>query len=198
MKIDAEKIKTLRKSTGAGFLDCKKALEENDENVEKAAEFLRKKGMANAIKKMSREANQGIIENYIHPGAQLGVMVEINCETDFVARTAEFKELAHEIAMHIAIADPKYVKREDVPENVLNREKEIYAEQLKNSGKPANVVEKIIKGKIEKFYKEICLLDQQYARDNSLTIHDLIKSFIAKLGENITVRRFARFKIGEE
>ncbi|MCD6246032.1 translation elongation factor Ts [candidate division WOR-3 bacterium] len=198
MKIDAEKIKQLRKSTGAGFLDCKKALEENNGDVEKAAEFLRKKGIANAVKKMSREANQGIIEAYIHPGAQLGVMVEINCETDFVARTAEFKELAHEIAMHIAIADPKYVKSEDVPEDVLKKEKEIYAEQMKNSGKPANVIDKIVEGKINKFYKEVCLLEQQYARDNSITIHDLIKSFIAKLGENITVRRFARFKIGEE
>ncbi len=198
MKIDAEKIKQLRKATGAGFLDCKNALEENNGDIDKAAEFLRKKGIANAVKKMSREANQGIIEPYIHPGAQLGVMVEVNCETDFVARTADFKELAHEIAMHIAIAAPKYVKREDVPEDILNKEREIYAEQLKNSGKPENVIEKIIEGKINKFYKEICLLEQEYARDNSMTIHDLIKSFIAKLGENITVRRFARFKIGEE
>ena len=198
MKIDAEKIKALRKSTGAGFLDCKKALEENGGDIEKATEFLRKKGIASAVKKMSREAKEGIVESYIHPGAQLGVMVEVNCETDFVARTAEFKQLAHEIAMHIAIAAPQYVKREDVPEDVLNKEKEIYTEQMKNSGKPENVIEKIVEGKINKFYKEICLLEQEYARDNSVSIHDLVKSFIAKLGENITIRRFARFKIGEE
>ncbi len=198
MKVTPEMVKELRKTTGAGILACKNALVNNDCNIDKAVEYLRKQGIVNAVKKMSREANQGIIESYIHPGAQLGILVELNCETDFVARTVDFKELAHEIAMHIAIASPKYVKKEDVPKKIIDKEKEIYAEQMKNSGKPDKVIANIVEGKIKKYYKEVCLLEQGYARDNSITVQELIKDFISKLGENISVRRFARFKIGEE
>lgn len=198
MKVTPEMVKELRKTTGAGILACKNALVNNDCNIDKAVEYLRKQGVVNAVKKMSREANQGIIESYIHPGSQLGIMVELNCETDFVARTVDFKELAHEIAMHIAIASPKYIKKEDVSNEIIDKEKEIYTEQMKKSGKPDKVIANIIEGKIRKYYKEVCLLEQEYARDSSVTVQELIKGFIAKLGENISVRRFARFKIGEE
>ncbi|MCK4544275.1 elongation factor Ts [candidate division WOR-3 bacterium] len=198
MKVTPEMVKELRKTTGAGILACKNALVNNDCNIDKAVEYLRKQGVVNAVKKMSREANQGIIESYIHPGSQLGIMVELNCETDFVARTVDFKELAHEIAMHIAIASPKYIKKEDVSNEIIDKEKEIYTEQMKKSGKPDKVITNIVEGKIRKYYKEVCLLEQEYARDSSVTVQELIKGFIAKLGENISVRRFARFKIGEE
>jgi elongation factor Ts len=198
MKVTPEMVKELRKTTGAGILACKNALVNNDCNIDKAVEYLRKQGVVNAVKKMSREANQGIIESYIHPGSQLGIMVELNCETDFVARTVDFKELAHEIAMHIAIASPKYIKKEDVSNEIIDKEKEIYTEQMKKSGKPDKVIANIVEGKIRKYYKEVCLLEQEYARDSSVTVQELIKGFIAKLGENISVRRFARFKIGEE
>jgi len=198
MKVTPEMVKELRKTTGAGILACKNALVNNDCNIDKAVEYLRKQGVVNAVKKMSREANQGIIESYIHPGAQLGIMVEINCETDFVARTVDFKELAHEIAMHIAIASPKYIKKENISNEIIDKEKEIYTEQMKNSGKPEKVIANIVEGKIKKYYKEVCLLEQEYARDNSITVQELIKGFISKLGENISIRRFARFKIGEE
>ena len=198
MKVTPEMVKELRKTTGAGILACKNALVNNDCNIDKAVEYLRKQGVVNAVKKMSREANQGIIESYIHPGAQLGIMVEINCETDFVARTVDFKELAHEIAMHIAIASPKYIKKENISNEIIDKEKEIYTEQMKNSGKPEKVIANIVEGKIKKYYKEVCLLEQEYARDSSITVQELIKGFISKLGENISIRRFARFKIGEE
>ncbi len=198
MKVTPEMVKELRKATGAGILACKDALVNSDCNIDKAAEYLRKQGVVNAVKKMSREANQGIIESYIHPGAQLGIMVELDCETDFVARTVDFKELAHEIAMHIAIASPKYIKKEDISDEIIDKEKEIYTEQMKNSGKPDKVITNIIEGKIKKYYKDVCLLEQEYARDSSVTVQELIKGFISKLGENISVRRFARFKIGEE
>ena len=198
MKVTPEMVKELRKTTGAGILACKNALVNNDCNIDKAVEYLRKQGVVNAVKKMSREANQGIIESYIHPGAQLGIMVEINCETDFVARTVDFKELAHEIAMHIAIASPKYIKKENISNEIIDKEKEIYTEQMKNSGKPEKIIANIVEGKIKKYYKEVCLLEQEYARDSSITVQELIKGFISKLGENISIRRFARFKIGEE
>jgi len=198
MKISADLIKELRERTGAGILDCKKALEKTGGDIDKAVEELRKMGIAKADKKLSRETKEGIIESYIHPGAKLGVLVELNCETDFVANTKEFKELAHNIAMQIAAQAPSFVKREDIPQEVLEKEKEIYREQLKNSGKPEHVIEKIVEGKLEKFYEEACLYEQPYIKDPSITVEELIKTHIAKFGENIRVKRFARFRIGEE
>ena len=198
MKISADLIKELRERTGAGILDCKKALEKTGGDIDKAVEELRKMGIAKADKKLSRETKEGIIESYIHPGAKLGVLVELNCETDFVANTKEFKELAHNIAMQIAAQAPSFVKREDIPQEVIEKEKEIYREQLKNSGKPEHVIEKIVEGKLEKFYEEACLYEQAYIKDPSITVEELIKTHIAKFGENIRVKRFARFRIGEE
>jgi len=198
MKISADLIKELRERTGAGILDCKKALEKTGGDIEKAVEELRKMGIAKADKKLSRETKEGIIEAYIHPGAKLGVLVELNCETDFVANTKEFKELAHNIAMQIAAQAPRFVKREDIPQEVLEKEREIYREQLKNSGKPEHVIDKIVEGKLEKFYEEACLYEQAYIKDPSITVEELIKTHIAKFGENIRVKRFARFRIGEE
>lgn len=198
MKISADLIKELRERTGAGILDCKKALEKTGGDIDKAVEELRKMGIAKADKKLSRETKEGLIEAYIHPGAKLGVLVELNCETDFVANTKEFKELAHNIAMQIAAQAPSFVKREDIPQEVIEKEKEIYREQLKNSGKPEHVIEKIVEGKLEKFYEEACLYEQAYIKDPSITVEELIKTHIAKFGENIRVKRFARFRIGEE
>jgi len=198
MKISADLIKELRERTGAGILDCKKALEKTGGDIDKAVEELRKMGIAKADKKLSRETKEGLVEAYIHPGAKLGVLVELNCETDFVANTKEFKELAHNIAMQIAAQAPSFVKREDIPQEVIEKEKEIYREQLKNSGKPEHVIEKIVEGKLEKFYEEACLYEQAYIKDPSITVEELIKTHIAKFGENIRVKRFARFRIGEE
>ncbi len=195
--MDLELIKELRAKTGAGIVDCKKALAEANGNIEKAIEILREKGIAKAVKKAGRATNQGIVSAYIHPGAQLGVLVELDCETDFVARTDEFKTLANEIALQIAATDPDYIDRNDVPEDVIEKEKEIYRKQLEEQKKPAHIIDKIIEGKIETFYKEHCLLDLPYIRDEKRTIRDLIKEHIAKFGENISVRRFARFKVGE-
>ncbi len=195
--MDLELIKELRAKTGAGIVDCKKALAEANGNIDKAIEILREKGIAKAVKKAGRATNQGIVSAYIHPGAQLGVLLELDCETDFVARTEEFKKLANEIALQIAATDPDYVDREEVPEEVIEKEKEIYRKQLEEQKKPAHIIDKIIQGKIETFYKEHCLLDLPYIRDEKITIKDLIKEYIAKFGENITVRRFARFKVGE-
>uniref|UniRef100_A0A7C4U1H7 Elongation factor Ts n=1 Tax=Caldisericum exile TaxID=693075 RepID=A0A7C4U1H7_9BACT len=190
-------IKELRARTGAGVSDCKKALEEANGDIEHAIDILREKGIAKAVKKSGRVTNEGLIASYIHPGAQLGVLVEVNCETDFVARTDEFKHLANEIALQIAASSPDYVSREDVPKEVIEKEREIYKKQLEEEHKPANVIEKIIEGKIETFYKEHCLLEQPYLRDESITVEELVKEHIAKFGENITVRRFVRFKVGE-
>ncbi len=195
--MDLELIKELRAKTGAGIVDCKKALAEANGNIEKAIEILRERGIAKAVKKAGRATNQGIVAAYIHPGAQLGVLVELDCETDFVARTDEFKSLANEIALQIAATDPDYIDREDVPEEVLEKEKEIYRKQLEEQKKPAHIIDKIIQGKIETFYKEHCLLDLPYIRDEKRTIRDLIKEHIAKFGENISVRRFSRYKVGE-
>ncbi len=197
-KITTEMIKELRERTGAGLLDCKKALEQADGDLDKAVEILRKMGIAKADKKLDRETKEGIIEAYIHPGSQLGVLVEINCETDFVARTEDFKHFAHEIAMQIAAAAPKYVSIEDIPEEVIEKEKEIYLAQLKDSKKPPHVIDKIIEGKLKKFYQEVVLLEQPYIRDESKTIRDLLKETIGKLKENIRIKRFARFRVGEE
>ncbi len=196
-EVTAEMVKTLREKTGAGIMECKTALNEAGGNFDKAVDILRKKGIASASKKIGRTAVEGVIEAYIHAGSKIGVMVEINCETDFVARTSDFKMFAKDIAMQIAAATPLYVDRESVPAAIIEKEKEIYAEQSKASGKPAPVIEKMAQGKLEKFYKEVCLLEQSYIRDPNVVIGDLLKSMIAKVGENIVIRRFSRYQIGE-
>jgi elongation factor Ts len=193
-----EKVKELKEITGAGFADCRKALAEANGDMEKAIEILRKKGLAKAEKKLARQAKEGIIDAYIHIGGRIGVLVEVNCETDFVARNEEFKKFVHEIAMQIAAMSPRWIKREDVPEEIVRREFEIYFEQSKAEGKPDHIAEKIAKGKLEKFFEENCLYEQIWIRDGKSKIEDLIKSMIAKFGENISVRRFARFEIGKD
>ena len=197
MAISAEMVKELREKTGAGMMECKKALEESNGDFEKAVTVLRQKGLASASKKAGRTASEGIISSYIHMD-RIGVLVEVNCETDFVARTEDFRSLVKDIAMHIAAANPVYISREQVSEEVVEKEKEIYKAQI--SGKPAQVVEKIIEGKLEKFYNDTCLLDQVFIKDpeQKLKVKDLITEKIAKLGENIVVRRFARFQLGEK
>ncbi|WP_022669575.1 translation elongation factor Ts [Hippea alviniae] len=196
-QITAAMVKELRERTGAGMMACKKALQETDGDIEKAIDKLREMGLASAAKKAGREANEGKITSYIHAGGKIGVLVEVNCETDFVANTDDFNQLCKDIAMHIAAAAPLYVKREDIPEEELNKEKEIMKEQLRQQGKPENILDKIVEGKIEKYYEEVCLLEQPFIKDSEVKIKDLIQNAIAKLGENIVVRRFARFKIGE-
>ncbi|NPA26569.1 MAG: translation elongation factor Ts [Chloroflexi bacterium] len=195
MGVPVELIKKLRAATGAGILDCRKALEEAGGDFDKAVEILRKKGLAKAAKKAGREAREGVIETYVHGGGRIGVMVEVNCETDFVARTPEFRELAHEIALQIAAMAPKYVRDEDIPEEVLERERAIARERAK--GKPEHVVERIVDGMLEKFKNEVVLLRQPYIRDESKTVGQLIQEAIAKIGENIVVRRFVRWELGE-
>lgn len=191
-------IKELRERTGAGVMEAKKALEEANGDMEKAVTILREKGVIKAAKKAGRVAKEGIIEAYIHTGDKLGVLVEVNCETDFVARTDEFRKLAKDIALQIAGMNPQYVSKEDVPPEVIEKEKEIYRTQLKNEGKPEHVIEKIIEGKLEKFYEEVCLLEQPFVRNPEIKVKDLITEAISKLGENIVVRRFARFVVGED
>lgn len=198
MEITIEMIKELRERTGAGVMEAKRALEEANGDIEKAVTILREKGVIKAAKKAGRTAKEGIIEAYIHTGEKLGVLVEVNCETDFVARTDEFKKLAKEIALQIAGMNPQYVSREDVPQEVIEKEKEIYRVQLKNEGKPDHVIEKIIEGKLEKFYEEVCLLEQPFVRNPEIKVKDLVTEAISKLGENIVIRRFARFVVGEE
>jgi elongation factor Ts len=193
-----EKVKELKETTGAGFAECRKALAEANGDIEKAIEILKKRGLTRAEKKLSREAKEGIVEAYIHIGGRIGVLVEINCETDFVARNEEFKKFAHEIAMQIAAMSPRWIKREDIPEEIVKKEFEIYFEQSKAEGKPEHIAEKIAKGKLEKFFEENCLYEQIWVRDGKSKIEDLIKSMVAKFGENIVVRRFARFEIGKE
>ena len=196
--ITAAMVKELREQTGAGMMDCKKALQETDGDLQKAMDFLRKKGVAKAEKKASRDANDGIVEAYIHAGGKLGVLVEINCETDFVAKTEDFKEFARNLAMQIAATNPLAVNREDIPKEMIDKEIEIYKGQAKDSGKPDHIIEKIATGKLEKFYSENTLLEQGYIKDPDTTIKDYLTAIIAKLGENITVRRFTRFRIGDE
>ncbi len=196
-EITAGLVKDLREKTGAGMMDCKNALVEAGGDMEKAIEILRKKGIARATKKAERAANEGRIEAYIHPGSKLGVLVEINCETDFVANTDDFQSFAHDIAMQIAASAPLYVRREEVDQEVVDREMEIYKEQARAQGKPENILEKIASGKIDKFYSEICLLEQPFVKDPEKTINDLVTDTIAKLGENMSIRRFTRFKVGE-
>jgi elongation factor Ts len=198
VEINTQMVKELRSRTNAGIMDCKEALTEAGADMEKAVDFLRKKGLATALKRAGREALEGLVHSYIHTGGKIGVLVEVNSETDFVAKTDEFKEFVKNIAMHIAATKPLGVRREDIPEEVLKREEEIYRAQAKDLGKPDKVTEKIVQGKMEKFYKESCLLDQQYVRDTDLTIQDLIHDMVAKTGENLMVRRFVRYRLGGE
>ena len=195
--ISAQDVKDLRERTGAGMMDCKKALTEADGDMEKAIDLLREKGLAAAAKKAGRIAAEGIVEAYIHGGGRIGVLVEVNCETDFVAKTDEFKAFCRDIAMQIAAASPEYVRREEVPEPVLERERHIARQQAINDGKPEKILDKIVEGRIEKFYKEVCLMEQVYIKDNDLTVDKYLTSKIAKIGENISIRRFARFVVGE-
>jgi elongation factor Ts len=197
MQIPAHLVKELRERTGAGFSDCRAALVEAEGNVEKAIDILRKKGQAAAAKKAQREASEGLVGSYIHAGGKIGVLVEVNCESDFVARTDGFQNLCHDIAMHIAALDPRYVRREEVTPEMLDKEREIYKAQALATGKPEAVVERIVNGKMEKFYEENCLYEQHYIKDESVTIGEMVKQAIAKLGENIVIKRFARFKVGE-
>jgi elongation factor Ts len=196
-KIDAKLVKELREKSGAPMGDCLKALQESKGAMEEAFVILRKRGMASAQKKASRSTNEGAVGQYIHAGGKIGVLVEVNCESDFVARTDDFQELLKDIAMHIAATDPRYIRREDVTEEDLAREKDIYRAQAAATGKPAPVIEKIVEGKMSKFYEEVCLLEQPFIKEQSTTIKDIIATKVAKLGENITVRRFARFKVGD-
>jgi elongation factor Ts len=197
VKIDAKLVKELREKSGAPMGDCLKALQEAAGDMENAFVVLRKRGMASAAKKASRSTNEGAVGNYIHAGGKIGVMLELNCESDFVARTEDFQELLRDISMHIAAVDPRFVGRDEVTEADVEREKEIYRAQAAATGKPANIIEKMLEGKMGKFYEEVCLLDQPFIKDQSQTVAQVIASKVAKLGENITVRRFARFKIGE-
>jgi len=195
--INATQVKELREKTGAPMMDCKNALTEAKGDMEAAIVVLRKKGIATAAKKATRVTSEGSVTSYIHAGGKIGVLVEINCESDFVARTDDFKEMAHDIAMHIAASDPKFIRREDVTSADFDREKDIYRAQAAASGKPAPVVEKIVEGKMAKFYEEVCLLDQPFIKDQTISVQQLIATKVGKLGENISVRRFARFKVGE-
>jgi elongation factor Ts len=195
--ISATMVKQLREKTGAGMMDCKKALVECDSDVDKAVDFLRKKGLATAQKRAGRAMSEGTIQSYIHMGGKLGVLVEVNCETDFVAKNEDFVGFAKNIAMHIAATNPLGIQAEDLEEDIVNREKEIYKSQALETGKPENVIAKIVEGKMKKFYTENCLLKQAYVRDPDLTIEDLLNEMIAKIGENITIKRFVRFQIGQ-
>ena len=195
--ISAELVKQLREKTGAGMMDCKKALVECDGDVEKAVDFLRKKGLATAQKRDGRALSEGTIQSYIHMNGKLGVLVEVNCETDFVAKNEDFIEFAKNIAMHIAASNPLGIKPEDVPEEIIAREKEIYQAQALEMGKPQNVLDKIVEGKLNKFLKDSCLLNQPYVRDPEKSVEDLLNELIAKIGENITIKRFNRYQIGE-
>ena len=198
MEISAEMVRKLREETGAGMMDCKSALVECGGDPEKARDALRKKGLAAAAKKAGRTAGEGMIGSYIHPGAKVGVLVEIDCETDFVARTPEFQALVKDVAMHVAASSPLYVTKEEVPPAVLEREREIYKAQAAAQGKPANVVERIAEGKLKDFYSTFCLLEQSFVKDQAKTVGQLVHERIALLKENIVIRRFARFKVGEE
>ena len=197
MTIDASIVKDLRSRTGAGIMDCKEALLDSDGNVEKAVDFLRKKGIAKAEKKVGREADQGVVLSYIHPGNRIGVLVEVNCETDFVAKTDGFQSFVKNIAMQIAATNPLSVTRDDIDSVVVDKEKEIFTEQAKLSGKPDNVLEKIIEGRIEKFYQENCLLEQSFIKDSDKSVQDILMETIATLGENISIARFSRFEVGD-
>jgi len=197
MEISIDLVKDLRQRTGAGVIDCKTALRETKGDIEAAIDYLRRKGLATAAKKAGRIATDGLVSSYIHAGGKVGVLVEINCETDFVARTEDFQTFVKNVAMQIAAANPQYIRREDIPAEVLEREREIYRTQALESGKPAKVIDKIVEGKTERFYSEVCLLEQTYIKDSDLTVKEILDNMIAKIGENITIRRFARFQLGE-
>jgi len=197
MEISAELVRELREKTGTGMMDCKKALLESAGDMEKAVDYLRQKGLALASRKESRTAAEGLVGSYIHGGGKIGVLVELNCETDFVARTPEFQGLLKDVAMQIAAANPRYIRREDVPADELERERQIYHQQAIESGKPEKVVGKIMDGKMERFYSEVCLLEQEFIKDPDRQVGDLIKDVVARLGENVQVKRFTRFHIGE-
>ncbi|MCL6442008.1 MAG: translation elongation factor Ts [Alicyclobacillus sp.] len=197
MEITAELVKQLREKTGAGIMDCKRALAGTNGDLDKAIEYLREKGLASAAKKAGRVAAEGLVEAYIHGGGRIGVLVEVNCETDFVAKNEDFRSFVRDIAMHIAASNPQYVRREEVPAEVVEKEREILRAQTLNEGKPANIVDKIVDGRIEKFYKEVCLLEQPFVKDPDKTVEQLVKEKIASIGENISVRRFARYVVGE-
>jgi len=198
MSISAADVKKLRDQTGAGMIDCKNALKETDGDFDKAVEYLRKKGMASAQKRAGRAANEGIIMSYIHPGSRLGVLVEVNCETDFVAKTDDFKALAKDIAMQIAASNPVAVTREDVPKDAIDKEMDIFRAQAKESGKPDNVIEKIVEGKIEKYYQEVVLMEQPFVKDTNTNVKDYLMGVSGKLGEAMSVKRFVRYQLGEE
>jgi len=196
VNITSQMVKELRDKTNAGMMDCKKALTDTDGDMEKAVDLLRQKGLAVAAKRAGRETKEGVVQCYIHAGGKLGVMVEVGCETDFVAKTDDFKAFAKNIAMHVAAANPVAVNREEVPSDVLQREKDIYVNQAQESGKPAQIIEKIVGGKVEKYLAEICLLEQKYVKNPDLSIQDLLNELVAKMGENISIKKFARFQIG--
>lgn len=199
MAVTASAVKELRERSGAGMMDCKKALIETDGDIDKAIDYLREKGLSDAKKKSSRIAAEGVVDSYIHLGGKIGVLLELNCETDFVAKTDDFKQLAHDIAMHIAAAKPTYVAREEVDQNEIAREREVLTAQAKNEPKPKpeNIIQKMVDGRIEKYYKEVCLLEQPYVKDPDINIETLIKTQIAKIGEKISIRRFVRYEMGE-
>lgn len=196
-EITAGMVKELRERTGAGMMDCKNALVATGGDMEKAIDFLREKGLAAAAKKAGRIATEGVVDSYIHGGGRIGVLVEVNCETDFVAKTDEFRSFVRDIAMQVAASKPEYVRREDVPEEVVAREKQILAAQAANEGKPEKIIEKMVKGRLEKFFKEVCLLEQPFIKDPDKTVQDILNEKIAKMGENISIRRFTRYELGE-
>ncbi len=195
--VTAEMVKELRDRTGAGMMDCKKALVACDGDIEKSIDELRAKGLAKAAKKAGRVASEGVVTSYIHGGGRIGVLLELNCETDFVAKNEEFKQLAHDLAMQIAAANPEFVRREEIPADTLDREREVLKAQALEEGKPEKVIEKMVEGRIEKYYKERCLLEQSFIKDPDKTVQELVHGYVAKMGENISVRRFARFEVGE-
>lgn len=197
MQISAKMVKELREKTGAGIMDCKEALVEANGDIEEAVKILREKGLRTAEKKSSRETTEGVVESYIHPGNRVGVLLELNCETDFVARTDEFQQLAKDITMQIAAAKPEYISREDVPDKVIEEEKEILKSQALKEGKPEHIVEKIVEGRMDKFFSQKCLMEQFFIKDDTKTVEELIKGYIAKLGENIVVRRFTLYLLGQ-
>jgi len=196
-EINAEMVKELRGKTGGGIMDCKEALSRCNGDMDKAVDFLRKKGLATAAKRAGKTSSEGIVETYIHMGGKIGVLVEVDCETDFVAKTDDFKKFAKNIAMHIAAVNPLGINPSDIPEEIVNREKDIYREQAREMGKPEQMIDKIAEGKLNKFFKDNCLMNQLYVRDTSMTISDLLNDMIGKIGESITIKRFARFQIGE-
>lgn len=196
--ISASQVKELRDKTGAGMMDCKKALAEMDGDLDKAVKYLREKGIADAAKRAGRKTSEGLVHAYIHPGSKIGVLVEVNSETDFVARNETFREFVKDVAMHIAASNPLYLTRDQVPSEVLDQEKEVLANQARESGKPDNVIDKIVEGRVDKFYSQICLMEQPFIKDMNVTIEDYLKDMIAKTGENLQIRRFTRYQLGED